>query len=69
MKEEGVGLPSKELRAILITGKEMDKRHELEEIVNDFPSINDQKMLKIFAALNHIQETENTVFLPKKSNA
>ena len=44
-KEEGVGLPSKELRAMLITGKEVDKRHEFEEIVGDFPSINEQKQL------------------------
>jgi hypothetical protein len=49
--EEGVGLPSKELRALLINGTEYDRRHEFEEIVRDFPKINDQKQLKMISEL------------------
>lgn len=65
MKEEGVGLPSKELRAILITGQEVDKRHEFEEIVGDFPYINEQKQLKMFAELKNVidQPEGNTILL------
>lgn len=36
------GLPSKELRALLLSG-EHDRRHEFEEIIRDFPKIDDQK--------------------------
>lgn len=38
---KNLGLPSKSLRSILITGKETDRRHEFEQIVEDFPKIND----------------------------
>lgn len=46
-QEVGIGLPSKELRALLIKGLsveqqgEYERRHELEEIINDFPKLND----------------------------
>jgi hypothetical protein len=44
------GLPSKELRALLLSG-EHDRRHEFEEIIRDFPKIDDQKQLKLMTEI------------------
>lgn len=33
-------LPPHELRAVILKGKELDRRAELDEIINDFPKIN-----------------------------
>lgn len=33
-------LPSHDLRAALLKGKELDRRQEFEQIINDFPKIN-----------------------------
>jgi hypothetical protein len=50
-RSENLGLPSKSLRALLITGYEIDRRHELEEIVGDFPKMNDYKQLQLMSEL------------------
>ena len=54
-RNEGLGLPSKSLRALLITGFEIDRRHELEEIVGDFPKMNDYKQLQLMSELKQSQ--------------
>jgi hypothetical protein len=50
--EKGMHLPTKSLRALLITGFEADRRQEFDEIVSDFPKLNDQKQLTIISELN-----------------
>lgn len=40
------------MRALLINGYEADRRHEFEEIIGDFPKLNDQKQLTIISELN-----------------
>ena len=35
-----LGLPPPSLRINLLNGNEMDRRHELEELVGDFPKFN-----------------------------
>jgi hypothetical protein len=43
IEETKLGLPSPNLRQKLLNGTETDTRHEMKEIVNDFPKIKLQK--------------------------
>ena len=62
-KLKNLGLPTKSLRSILITGKETDRRQEFEQIVEDFPKINDQK--SIISGKNKIKKS---IYLSSKIN-
>ena len=40
---------------MLLIGTETDRRHELEEIVEDFPKINDQKQLLLLSDIKKLK--------------